>query len=365
MHNKPEIEVSSSTHTPKVTVLMAVYNCADYLQSAIDSVLNQTFEDFEFIIINDGSSDSSVAIINSNTDPRIKVIHNEANLGLIGSLNKGIEAASGKYIARTDCDDLLEPERLRKQVAMLDQHDDIVILGSWMQLIDENGNDMQVWHYPSTDPEIRWASLFNTAIGHPSAMFRTEIAKQNFGYSIDFLYAEDYDLWTRLSEVGRLANIPEALQKYRIHGGSVSSRHDATQSDTRLSISKRSIKSLTQDDLDDTLIELITFYKYPRSRSELLHTIDGFETLYQAFVKRYTMEEPILRNIRWDIIERLSTAFHQLDWSDRLICLIKKYRIFPLKFWLKGRFLSFILGEQIKKIIRWAIGKKAYRVLRN
>lgn len=337
---------------------MAVYNGEHYLQTAINSVLNQTYQDYEFIIINDGSTDASIEIINSNDDPRIKLIHNETNLGLIGSLNKGIEKARGKYIARTDCDDLLEPDRLSKQVKVLEQNEDIVLLGSWMQLIDEHGQDLHIWHYPATDTEIRWASLFNTAIGHPSSMFRTDAARQSYGYSKDYIYAEDYDLWSRLSEVGQLANIPEALQKYRIHGGSVSTRNDVRQSETRLSISKRSIKSIIGNRLDDSVIEFMTFYKFPRSRSDLLNSIDGFELLYHDFISQTPASPEILSNIRLDIVGRLSNLFHHLNWSDRLICLLSRLRTFPLLFWIKGRFMSFLLSEKIKRQIGRLIGKK-------
>jgi glycosyltransferase involved in cell wall biosynthesis len=342
---------------------MSVYNGQKYLREAIDSVLNQTFADFELIAIDDGSTDGSGAVLREYTDPRLKLLTNETNLGLIGSLNRGLAAARGEYVARQDCDDLLEPERLAKQVAYLDAHPDVVLVGTWMQLIDEHGADITLWRYPTTNAEIRWAMLFNTAVGHPAAMFRAAVARDAGGYSPDFLFAEDYDLWSRLAARGNVANIPEPLQRYRVHGNTVSTKNSARQMQTRLAISKRNIEQVSRE-LSGPAMQLVSQATAPRTKRDLLDMTSAYTLLLGQFKARYPLSEDVERRIRDKIIEKLSTAFQHVGWFDRIGCLIQRARFFPVEFWIRGRFVSFVLSDRIKrKIARW-IGKKSGTVVR-
>lgn len=204
---------------PKVTVLMPVYNGEKYLREAIDSILNQTFSDFEFLIINDGSTDKSVEIINSYNDSRICLIHNTDNLGLINSLNKGLELADGEYIARMDSDDISLPKRLERQVNVMDENLDVGICGTWFDFINL---DYKVRH-PIESPVIKVHLLINTAFGHPTVMLRKKILKESqWFYDKNYKHAEDYDFFSRLSDNTECYNVPEVLLKYRDHPEQIS-----------------------------------------------------------------------------------------------------------------------------------------------
>ena len=201
---------------PKVTVLMPVYNAEKYVGEAIDSILKQTFTNFEFLIINDGSTDKSLEVIKSYIDPRIKIINNESNLGLPHTLNKGIKFSQGEYIVRMDADDISFPVRLEKQVEFMDSHPDIGICGSWIQSFDQSGN-RGIWQYPQTHDELLCLLFFNSCFAHPTVCLRKQILLESgLRYKQEFTPAEDYYLWTELIKVTQCANLPLVLLKYRI-----------------------------------------------------------------------------------------------------------------------------------------------------
>lgn len=213
---------------PKVTVLMAVYNGERYLDEAIQSILNQTFGDFEFLIIDDGSTDRSREIINSYSDLRIRLMTNECNMGLISSLNAGLNAARGEYLARMDADDVSLPERIERQVAFMDANLDVVVCGCWIRYFGERHIELQL---PSRHEEIASAMLLYNPIAHPTAFLRRQwFIQHELYYDPAALYAEDYDLWARVLPHAKLANIPQVLLNYRVHGANVSIlNRDATQ----------------------------------------------------------------------------------------------------------------------------------------
>lgn len=206
---------------PRVTVLMPVYNGEKYLREAMESILGQTYTDFEFLIINDGSTDRSVEIIESYPDARIRLVHNEKNINLIATLNKGIELARGEYIARMDCDDISLPDRLAKQVAFMDAHPEIGGCGTWAKVIDEKGNVYKS-RKALTGKSIKRLRWIPTPFIHPTIMARTSLLKEN-RYSEGYLYAEDYELWLRLCRETEIFNLKDYLLYYRIHPDNVSS----------------------------------------------------------------------------------------------------------------------------------------------
>ena len=222
---------------PKVTVLLCIYNGEPYLRSSLESILGQTYEDFELLIINDGSTDGTVDVIKTFKDYRIRLIHNEKNQGLISCLNQGIGVARGVFLARQDSDDLAIDSRLEKQVKYLESHSNAVLVGTWLSLIDEHGIELEQWKYPEDPLLVRWAMLFDSPVGHSSVMFRTEVARKLGGYSRNHIYAEDYDFWSRMSKSGEVVNIPQILQRYRIHSESVSAQKREAQEKMRLTIS--------------------------------------------------------------------------------------------------------------------------------
>ena len=214
---------------PKVTVLMPIYNGQQYLRESIESILDQEFADFEYLIINDGSTDSSVAIIESYTDPRIRLVHNEQNVGLVGTLNRGINLSRGQYIARMDCDDISLPKRLQLQVQFMEQHQQVGVCGSWYRLLDgaENLRDCRL---PIGSNEIKCQLLFRCPLAHPSVILRkSTLLQYGLYYDYEYKHAEDYNLWMTASKFTQLANIPEFLLVYRRHGDQVTSKHRIDQ----------------------------------------------------------------------------------------------------------------------------------------
>lgn len=205
--------------TPRVSVLMGVYNGDKYLPKAIDSILGQTFTDFDFLIIDDGSADRTREIIDSYQDPRIKVIANAQNAGLTHSLNKGLDLAGGDYIARMDSDDISLPERLAKQVAYMDAHLEVAVCGTWAQDIDSDGKVIGVRETP-VDKDLERNYWRPSPIIHPSAMIR-RAHLNGMRYDEQMRYAQDFDLWLRIRATHKLANLPERLLLYRVHGGSI------------------------------------------------------------------------------------------------------------------------------------------------
>lgn len=201
---------------PKVSVIMGVFNDELYLIKAINSILNQSYKDFEFIICDDCSTDNSVHLINSIYDDRIVFLKNEKNLGLANTLNKCIKYSKGEYIARMDSDDISLIDRLKKQVEFLDKNLKVAVIGTQGYFIDENDKRFKEFSRPlqiSFDETVRKSSLI-----HPSTMIRKEVLVEIGGYSVNELThrAEDYDLWCKIAERGyKLANLPEYLFEYR------------------------------------------------------------------------------------------------------------------------------------------------------
>jgi len=200
---------------PKVTVLMSVYNGEKFLRKAVDSILNQTYKNFEFLIINDFSTDSSRDIILSYRDPRIRLIDNQENIGLTRSLNKGLKLARGEYVARMDSDDISLPQRIEKQIEFLEQHPKVVLLGSWAEIIDQNEMIKDIWKYPTNHCFIAWKLLFGNCLVHSAVMYRKDCILDSGGYNELTTYAQDYELWIKLSSAGEIIQLPEVLVKCR------------------------------------------------------------------------------------------------------------------------------------------------------
>lgn len=201
---------------PIVSVLLSVYNGEKYLRESIESILDQTFTDFEFIIINDGSTDASQRIISAYHDPRIRIINNSSNVGLTKSLNRGLKLARGIYVARQDADDISEPQRLAKQVKFMNNNPDIVLLGTWYREIDAEGNFGDNVRLPSDQTELQWALLFYCPFVHSGVMFPRDTFLKKVGYyNEDFHYAMDHELWLRASRQQPITNFREYLVRYR------------------------------------------------------------------------------------------------------------------------------------------------------
>lgn len=235
----------------KVSVLMPVYNGAQYLQEAIDSILNQTFKDFEFIIIDDGSSDESAEIIrkNADRDKRIVFIKNEQNSGICVTLNKGLGIASGEYIVRMDCDDIALPYRIEHQVLFMDLHPNVGVAGSFIEMFNSNNpTDSHIFKFDVDYRECKADLLFSPCLAHPAAIIRASIL-YHYGIEYDDYYRgmEDFYFWWRVSCYSDITNIPEVLLKYRVHRNQVSQKDrnevflDKIKKFTKLRISKLNV----------------------------------------------------------------------------------------------------------------------------
>lgn len=210
------------TADPQVTVLIPVYNQERYVAEAIDSVLAQTFADFELLVIDDGSTDRSLEIISTYTDPRIRVARNPGNRGVPWTRNRGLDLARGEYIAMLDSDDIAAPERLARQVAFLDAHPDVALVGSEKSTVDTAGKtvDKGMKLRPTAPDEIAAQLLFRCRITQTSIMARSAIMRR-FRYDERFVVSQDFELFARLSCVYPLANLPDVLVAFRRHDAHV------------------------------------------------------------------------------------------------------------------------------------------------
>jgi glycosyltransferase involved in cell wall biosynthesis len=221
---------------------MAAFNEEAYIGAAIQSILDQTYTNFEFIIINDGSTDSTEIIIQSFQDPRIKYIKNEVNLKLIDSLNLGLLKGNGKYIARMDADDISLTSRLEKQVKFMEENPDVGISGAQLNVF---GNETGPMNFPEDHEDIRLHLLITSAFGNNVVVFRRDVLERHGLYfPKGYLHAEDYKCWTLWVEVCKTHNLSEALVNYRAHSGSVSTKNRNIQRETRNRIRQEYVQSL-------------------------------------------------------------------------------------------------------------------------
>lgn len=214
-----------SNSVPRVSVILPVYNGEMFIQRAIDSMLAQTFRDFELIVLNDGSIDGTKAILDAQKDPRIRIVHKQ-NEGIAKTLNKGIELASGEYIARMDADDESSPERLERQIAYMDTHSDIAVLGTALEIIYKNRK--QIRYFPETHEQVLRHIVKINPIAHMSTIVRKKVLEDVGGYNIAYDCSlglgsgEDYHLWVKIIANGyKLSNLSEPLMTIYRHAESI------------------------------------------------------------------------------------------------------------------------------------------------
>jgi glycosyltransferase involved in cell wall biosynthesis len=223
--------------SPIVSVVMSVFNGERFLREAVESILEQSFREFEFIIVDDGSTDQSASILQSyqSNDARVKIYRKE-HTGLIESLNLGCALAQSKYIARMDADDIASKDRLKTQVAFMDAHPETGVVGGAVEWIDASGNSLGIHRYPASDQEIKATLLDGCAFWHPTVVIRREAFVLARGYRSVAVDAEDYDLWLRIAVQFQLANLEAVVLKYRIHPSQVSMRKTAQQTLSMLAV---------------------------------------------------------------------------------------------------------------------------------
>ncbi|KEF41456.1 MAG: glycosyl transferase [Cyanobium sp. CACIAM 14] len=284
-----------SVISPLVSVILPVFNGRPYLHDAIASILTQLHDDFELIVIDDGSTDDSVSILEQLDDPRIRLVR-QPNQGLAATLNRGISLARGQYIARQDQDDLSYPERLAKQVAYMDSHPECVLLGTWAQIMEVDRLVERFHRHPVDEAELRYQMLFNNPFVHSSVMLRRTALQQVGGYTTDpdRQPPEDYELWSRLSRAGSIANIGEILQIYREIPGSMSRVGPSPFRRRLIKICAENLAAAAQvspDDPDVVAIAALTHGEadalpgrpdFTRMQALLLRAIESFASQQQA-----------------------------------------------------------------------------------
>lgn len=211
--------------TPLVTVLMSVHNGMPYLSEAVQAVLRQTFRDFEFLILDDASTDDSLKFLRAQTDPRIRVIELTENIGLTAALNRGLREARGEFVARQDADDVSDQRRLELQLGFLSGHPSCAVVGAQARLVDGRGRSQGKKNFPLGYRGIAFSHLFDNALAHSAVTFRRAAVLAAGGYDEAWTASQDYELWSRMSERHALANLPERLVSLRVLDSSMTRTH--------------------------------------------------------------------------------------------------------------------------------------------
>jgi len=279
-----------------VTVLMPVYNASRYLEESITSVLDQTHNEFEFLIINDGSTDNTREIVSSFSDPRIHYHENDKNIGMVPTLNKGLALASNELVARQDGDDLCAPERLERQVCFMNAHPQTPLTGTLSSVIDPDGAGVYagVLEKPLEPLGIRWFQMFDNPFTHTSVMFRKKVVVDEFGGYRWSDCCSDFDLWSRIAAVYPTMNLPKRLVQHRIHSDSIigslfgDDDEKLKLSDKeRAAVIRRNVVNTVDDILADEQINLLARFVHGLSADDAGPFLSAFEKLLEEYITRY------------------------------------------------------------------------------
>jgi hypothetical protein len=301
----------------KVTVLMAVHNGECYLQDAMESILRQSFCDFEFIIVDDASTDRTRELVLSVNDARIRLIENREKLGQTRSLNRGLELASGEFVARQ------EPERLAKQAAFLETHHELALLGTWYKKVDAKGTALGLREVPCKWLEIRWALMFFCPFVHSSVMLRKTAVLEKVGvYNEAFTYAQDYELWSRIAAQLPVANLPEYLVRFRMSAGSMTSTYgEVAENEIRRAaianleaiVDSEAARRLAGSETELDNIRALLFGDYRRlSASDAVATSRRVLPLLHAFTQLHKDEPRDCRSLEKEIRSRIATRLIEI-----------------------------------------------------
>ena len=305
----------TKSQTPKVTVFIPVYNREQYVGEAIESILAQTFSDFEILLIDDGSTDRSVEAIRSYSDPRIHLVCNEENLGIPKTRNRGVKLARGQYMAMLDSDDHAHPERLEKQVAFLDTHPHYAQVGSWCRMMDDQGGILKkIKRQPVSSDDIHAQFLFRCAMSNRSIMARTVIL-QEYGYRNDYPRCQDYELHVRLAKQYKLGNLPECLVYGRIHPQQITEQTPDLGDAKKHEIISGQLRELGVTFSQDDLAPHLTLSRMRKSHfipdtSYLEWAREWLERLQQANTRTRCYAEPAFS-------QALSEKWLQVCWAAR------------------------------------------------
>ena len=253
----------SALDAPRVSVIMAAYNAERHLREALDSILGQTLRDFEFIIVDDASTDRTPEILAdyARRDPRIRLLRNETNLGPYPTGNRGLDVAHAPIIARMDADDISAPERLEHQIAFLDTHPEHLLVTTSYRAIDDTGRTLYVKVKPADDFAVRWLSRFRMSLEHPSACFRAQLPDgTTLRYNESFAVGQDFELFSRLIAEGKAAVLREVLFDYRKHPTNISTTRRPEQKSNNMRIALQVQQRELPEHLAGSLTGLLRCY---------------------------------------------------------------------------------------------------------
>ena len=284
-----------------VTVLIPVRNAESYLVEALESIIHQTFKDFDVILINDASTDSSLMLLQTYTDSykNFKILNNDKCIGVANSLNRAIELVKTKYIARFDADDVCMTHRLQYQYDYMESNPDVDLVGSFTQSIDHYGNPLQINYVPTDRESIKASLIFYNPLSHPTVFGKTSVFKQK--YSSNYSRIEDYELWARSVKNGFvITNIPLVLLNYRVHNTQISnSAHETLRGQTLLLC----------NDYQDYLVnsKLLSDFKTTRCLQDSTKSLAFFKDSFTPFVRSQQLDSNILPIVLYSIINRSYT----------------------------------------------------------
>ncbi len=289
---------------PLVTVLIPVYNRPEVVQS-IHSIINQTYSNLEILIMDNASTDNTVDAIRQINDKRIRLVVNETNLGQTGSMNRGLDLAFGKYIARLDSDDIALPTRIEKQVAFMEKNPDYSLCGSWVQGIDENDSLQFVVKTATTDKGLRFIQTLFCGMYHPTAMMRTSTLREfNIHYKEDIKIAEDYDMWGRILQYGKGLNLGEVLVYYR----------RSTNNDSRVhtDIAKKEARQIRTDNIignvSDTTMRNCLLYEIEleeKDKKSIRESLQIRQVLWKYFNTVFTRDDEDYVFVKRNVMTRI------------------------------------------------------------
>lgn len=309
--------------SPAISVILPVCNAESTLTAAVDSVLQQSFREFELIIVNDGSVDGSAKILRGYRDPRIRIIDRQVNRGLVAALNDALHEARAEIIARQDSDDVSLPERFAQQRAVLETEPKIGAVGATLKLSVPGRSSAGAWEYPADPLVARWQALFKTPVAHSAVMFRRRQVLGVGGYSEEFRYAEDYDLWSRLLKVADIRSLSRPLVKYALSPGGVSRAKSIEQRAVHCRIAARNMRELLGADVPREVVQRLAigvdFQDAPTGYDDFIEAATTCTGLFNAFV-----------DSEWG---RSSRAALLSDYRDRLFRLA---RMLPYRLRLRG-----------------------------
>lgn len=329
--------MQSLNTSPRVSIVLPVYNGARWIKMGMLCVLEQSFTDFELIVIDDGSVDHSWDVISSFSDERIRAIR-QPNCGLAATLNAGIRSARAPYIARQDQDDWMYPHRLRQQVAYFDCHPDVGIVGTWAEIWVGDEKSDRVMQHPTDDASIKFSLLFDNPFVHSSVMIRRSVFDEIGGYCEDKSRQppEDYELWSRVARKFKMANLPEVLLAYREVPGSMSRTGLNPFLNRLIRISAENIAWYSSRDIESP--EVV-------ATSKLAHGV--YEGIPRGI--RFSRIEAVIKDAATSIIQKSEVPSNTLDQLIKMRIAMLQYHYYQYR---TGGWVGKLVGGRLERYIR-------------